>query len=144
MLATSVAIHDIKDAEGFVKATLKRSGIRFEAGEFEELVCEGMAILWELAAKYEPHRAGYAQAGRFSGYAARYLPRRLGRSWHRSHREHRLITNPDGSRHWVYGEAPQSFDALPPSKLDRLVRPASEWLSSASVAVATACAPSGA
>ena len=140
MLATSFAIHDIRDAEGFVKATLKQSGIRFSTEEREELVCEGLAILCEMAERFEPQREGYDQPGRFSGYAARYLPGRLGRAWHRHHREHRVEVGADGKRHWVYGQAPQSLDAIPPGKLDRLVRPVSEWLSVATAALAGASA----
>lgn len=141
MLPTSVTLHDIRDVEGFVKSTLGRSRIRFDSDEREELVAEGIAILYELAASYEPHRPGYKQAGRFSGYAARFLPGRLGRAWHRRHREHRVVTDADGERSWEYGQAPASLDALAPGKADRLTQPRERWLPLQPAAVATARGP---
>ena len=87
LLGTQVRLHDVEDAEAFVRSTLHRSGIRFEHDEFEDLVCEGLALLWQLAASYDARRGGHAQDGRFSGYAAMFLPKRLGDAWHRRHPE---------------------------------------------------------
>lgn len=106
MLAAVVSLRDIADVEGFVCATLERfqreSEVELADDEYEELTLEGITIVYELAAKFEPHRAGYAQAGRFSGYAACFLPKRLGDAWHRRHPEHRYVTGDDGKRHWEY------------------------------------------
>lgn len=111
MLPTTVQLHDIDDVEGFVCATIERAGLgAVEPAEKEELVGEGLAILYALAEKYEPHRPGYEQAGRFSGYAAQFLPRRLGDAWHSRHPEHTRVTGPDGKREWVYREKPASLD----------------------------------
>lgn len=113
MLATTVALHDVADVAGFVAATISRAGITAAAAEHEELMLEGLAILYTLAAAYKPRLDGYAQDGRFSGFAARYLPRKLGDAWHRLHPEHRYVTDPaTGKRGWRYGKPTISLDAL--------------------------------
>lgn len=112
MLATTVQLHDIVDVEAFVGATMERSGLcAFLArDEHDELLAEGITILYMLAKIFEPQRAGYAQAGRFSGYAAQFLPRRLGDAWHKSHPEHVRVVDGDGKRHWVYRDTPISLE----------------------------------
>lgn len=112
LLTTPVSLHDIEDVERFVANSLHRSGLPFKPQEREELISEGICILYELAKKYEPKRTGYAQAGRFSGYAAQFLPRRLGDAWHKRHPEHRRIAGEDGKRRWVYTEPALSFDEI--------------------------------
>ncbi len=106
----AVALHDIRDVNMFVRNALDKAPIRLETQEFEELVGEGLVILYELAAKYEPHREGYARAGSFAGYAAMFLPKRMTDAWHRSHPEHRYITLPDGKRAWRYLKQTVSLD----------------------------------
>ncbi len=113
MLAEKVPLHDIKDVEGFVRGTIhtaQRRGMRISLDEREELVCEGLAILYQLAEIYEPHRDGYTKAGTFAGFAAMYLPRRLGDAWHAAHPEHRYVTGLDGKRIWEYDPPPTSLD----------------------------------
>ncbi|HEY0391052.1 MAG TPA: hypothetical protein VGC63_05020 [Solirubrobacterales bacterium] len=110
MLPTTVQLHDIDDVEGFVCATIERSGIQPSEHEKEELVADGICILYGLAATFEPHRPGYAQAGRFSGFAAQFLPRRLGDAWHSRHPEHVRVVGEDGKRRWVYRDTPISLD----------------------------------
>lgn len=106
MLATSFPLHDIRDAEGFVKATLKQSGIRFTREQHEHMVAEGLAELVKLADRFEPHRPGYEQPGRFSGYAAKYLRLRLDRSWHK-YMGAKSQTDPEtGKRSWDYPPVP--------------------------------------
>jgi hypothetical protein len=114
LLATYVALHDIADVEGFVCATIERSGLRnqLDEGEREDLIAEGISILYNLSDKFEPHRAGYATAGRFSGFAAQFLPRRLGDAWHQSHPEHRRLAGEDGKRRWHYLPTPLSLNAV--------------------------------
>lgn len=142
MLATQVRLHDVEDVYGFVDNSLYRSGIDFEsASEREELVGEGICILYELAEKFEPQREGYSQPGRFSGYAAQFLPRRLGDAWHKRHPGHRRVTDGEGKRKWVYQPAPESLDHLLSEKAheqntgpgqrgqssESLIRPPSQW-----------------
>lgn len=109
-LRAPVALEDIDDVEGFVNATLNASGIEFHADEREELVAEGILLLYVLHARFERRRAGYQQDGRFSGFAAMYLPRKLGDAWHRGRPEHRYVTGPDGKRHWQFFKAHVSLD----------------------------------
>lgn len=113
MLPTTVALHDIDDVEGFVAAAIERSGIRrhLEPSEYEDLKAEGICILYQLASSFEPQRPGYSAPGRFSGYAAQMLPRRLGDAWHQSHPEHRRLADETGKRRWHYLPAPLSLEA---------------------------------
>lgn len=119
MLAETVAILDIRDAEGFVQATINRARLVLQPDEREELVATGLEILVDLAGKYRPHIDGHAQEGRFSGYAAMYLPRKLGDAWHRMHPEHLLVTQADGSRKWTYREKAVSLEAMMGDDPDR-------------------------
>lgn len=114
MLPAKVALYDIDDVESFVCATIEKSGLRahLSESEREDLIAEGLRILYDLAARFEPHRPGYDQAGRFSGFAAQFLPRRLGDAWHSWHPEHRRITDEDGKRRWHYSSSPLSLDQL--------------------------------
>lgn len=107
-----VAIHDVADAYGFVAAQVMRApGVPVirDTDEAEELIAEGVTILFELADRFEPHRPGYDQPGRFSGYAAWALPKRLQTAWRRMHPEHRTRKLPDGRRTIEYGERPLSL-----------------------------------
>jgi hypothetical protein len=110
LLATTVQLYDINDVEGFVCATIERSGIQAPEHEREELVADGLRILYELAARFEPQRPGYKQPGRFSGYAAQFLPRRLGDAWHSRNAEHVRIVGEDGRRSWAFRERPISLE----------------------------------
>lgn len=114
MLATQFSLYDVDDVPAFIVATIRRAGIHPAADdEIDELMLEGLAIMCELADRFEPHRPGYAKPGRFSGYAAQMLPRRLGDAWHRAHPEHRYVTDATtGRRRWVYDQAPTSLDAI--------------------------------
>lgn len=106
----TTGMHDVDDVEGFVAACMARSGIRFADDEREELLAEGLAIMARLACDFEPHRPGYATSGRFSGYAAAMLPRRLYDAWKRLHPEH-LERRHGNHRTLEYGELPASLDA---------------------------------
>lgn len=110
MIPSPVALHDIKDAESFVAANIARSGVIVrDRHEREDLLSEGITILLELAARYEPHRAGYAKAGSFAGYAAKYLPGRMRDAYHALHPEHIARRDADGRRVYEYGERPMSL-----------------------------------
>ena len=127
MLTATVALFDVDDVEAFVQATLnrfcqansRRGHIVLAPDERDELVLEGLAIMQRLANQFEPHREGYAQAGRFSGYAAQMLPRKLGDAWHALHPEHQLVTQPDGKRRWQYERPSVSLDAITSEDGDR-------------------------
>lgn len=109
-----VRILDVANAEAFVQRTIDASGIQYSPHEREELLAEGLTILYELAAKYNPGVGGRdASNSRFSGYAAMFLPRRLGDAWHKWHPEHRYITDPTtGKRGWRYDQPMISLDGL--------------------------------
>lgn len=112
MLPTTVRLHDIDDVEGFVCATIEKAGLgAVAAHEKEELVGDGILILYRLAEQFEPHRPGYSQPGRFSGFAAQFLPRRLGDAWHSRNPSHVRVAGPDGKRRWVYLDTPISLDS---------------------------------
>lgn len=116
LISQPVAIGDIANAEAFVQRAINKSGIDCSADEREVLLAEGLAILCELHEKYRPlpARPGIdKQAGRFSGYAAMFLPRRLGDAWHKMHPEHRYVTDPEtGKRGWSYQQPMLSLDGL--------------------------------
>lgn len=98
-----------------MQRTIDASGINYSPDEREELLAEGLVILFELARRYKPLQPRHAgeKAGRFSGYAAMFLPRRLGDAWHRWHPEHRYVTDPTtGRRRWHYDPPTMSLDGL--------------------------------
>jgi hypothetical protein len=105
MLADVVSLYDVRDAEGIVQATLRASRRIYSAEEQEELVAEGLAILCRLADDFDGR-------GRFSGFAAKFLPLKLEDAYHRLHPEHVLRTQLDGSRRYVSGERPVSLQAM--------------------------------
>lgn len=113
LIGAPIQILDIENAEAFVQRCIDASGIQYSTHEREELLAEGLTILCELARKYKPHMSGHAQPGRFSGYAAMFLPRRLGDAWHKWHPEHRYVTDPvTGKRGWTYQSPAVSLDGL--------------------------------
>ena len=112
---TPIRIHDILDADAFVGRCIHTSGILIPQDERADLHAEGMLILWELSVRYEEQRPGYNQPGRFSGYAAAFLPKRLQDAWLRMHPEHLVRRGPDGRRQVTYGTSGLSIetDELP-------------------------------
>lgn len=111
-VASGLQLHDIDDVEGFVIGCLNRSGIQSSPDEREDLIAEGICILYELARRYEPKREGHTKAGRFSGFAAQFLPRRLGDAWHAKNPHHFRAPDETGKRRWQYLEAPVSLDGM--------------------------------
>lgn len=75
-----IALHDIDDCEAFVIDAWRRTRIRLDRID-EELVAEGLAVLWRMGIKFDGR-------GRFSGYAAKYLPGKLIDAWHGQHENH--------------------------------------------------------
>ena len=110
VIATSIALFDVKCAESFVAANIHKSGVIVrDPHEREDLLAEGLTILLELASKYEPHRAGYAKAGSFAGYAAKYLPGRMRDAYYGLHPEHIARRDADGRRVYEWGDKPMSL-----------------------------------
>lgn len=110
MIPTPVCLYDILDAESFVAANIARSGVILrDRHEREDLLAEGLTILLELASRYEPHRVGYAKAGSFAGYAAKFLPGRMRDAYYALHPEHVARRDADGRRVYVFGERPMSL-----------------------------------
>ena len=113
ILTVPVALFDVRDIEAFVQATINRSRRRYEPDEREELVAEGLRIAYDLASRFDPHRDGYEQEGRFSGFLAKFLPLKLEDAYHRLHPEHVLRTDPEsGRRSYVYGSKAVSLEAV--------------------------------
>lgn len=110
MLRTQVSLHDILDVEAFVVMCIKRSGAQVKPSEFEDMIAEGICILYAMSERYNPHMEGYVRPGRFSGYAVKYLPRKMKEAWHRSHEEHLHRTQPDGRRRYEYYAKPMCYE----------------------------------
>ena len=107
-----VALHDVLDTEAFVRSTIAKGRLRLTTDDREELVAEGLRIMANLSAIYEPGRNGLsAEGSKFSGFAAKYLPGKLSDAWHRLQENHRLVTLPTGERRWQYDQKPSSLDA---------------------------------
>lgn len=95
-----------------------KSRVRFPEHEREEMLAEGIALLYELAERYAPSREkksakpGHVCRGprccqpSFAGYASFLLPKRMQSAWKALHPEHSTKKDPDGKRHTIYGEAP--------------------------------------
>jgi hypothetical protein len=116
LLRQVVPLHDIADIENFVAGVITKAVPNLEHQEFQELKAEGIALLYRLADRYDPHRPGYERPGSFAGYASMFLPRKLGDAWHRMHPEHQYVTEvlDDGTlkRRWRYHRPPESLDHL--------------------------------
>lgn len=112
MLGRQCSIYDVDDIEAFVRMCIKRSGVKPLVHEWEDLVAEGVCLLWAMSNSYKPKLDGYEQEGRFSGYAIKYMPRKIRESYNRNteHALHR--TQPDGTRKWEYYERAVSYDEL--------------------------------
>ena len=106
MLTQTVSLHDIADAEAFVRANIRRSGVILTSDEREELIAEGLAILCDMATKFIVRMPGYAKDGSFAGYASRYLPKRMKEAYHSLHPEHVQRTDQDGKKYIEYKDAP--------------------------------------
>lgn len=108
---SATRLYDVDNIEAFVNASIARTNLRMDADERDELLAEGVLILYGLADRYEHHRPGYSRPGSFAGYAASILPSRLIDAWHK-HRQHRYVTGPTGQREWDQGPRAMSLDEL--------------------------------
>lgn len=116
----TVDLHDVRDAESFVKACMKRSGVKPHNRElYDDLFAAGMLELVILARKYDPERDDGPNAS-FAGFAWYQLPLKIISAWHAMIPEHILITHrcdekcggcdKDGKRVWLYVQQPASWD----------------------------------
>lgn len=112
LLRRKVSLHDIEDVEAFVIMCIKRSGAKVDPRDYEELKAEGICLLLQMERKYIPQMDGYASAGRFSGYAVKYMPRKINEAWHRMQEHHTHRTMTDGKRRWVEQLPAESWDKM--------------------------------
>lgn len=106
-----ITLRDIADVEAFVIACVKRAGTGAPPMYWEDLVSEGIALLYAMERNYKDQLDGYDQAGRFSGYAIKWLPKQINQAWHKSQEHHLYLTDPeDGRRKWTYRIAPVSYE----------------------------------
>ncbi len=91
-LPRSVSLHDIRDVDAWIAATIRKLALPLTDSEREELECEGYAILWQLEAAWDGE-------GPFSAYITRRLRYRLINALH-GMRDIRP-RGPDGSRPWL-------------------------------------------
>jgi len=111
-----VKLHDIEDAEAFVRSCLAKARIRLVKGsqENEELVCEGLVLLCEMAGRFdgrwdrEKHKEGMS----FASWASIYLPKRLNDAYYALHPEHVKYTDEEGRQRYRFGIAPGSWDGM--------------------------------
>jgi len=133
MLNGVVSLHNVQDAEAFVKHCIKKAGrLILTREEEEDLVATGLMILCELAQRYDPAKDKSAGLpGRtkgFYGYALFQLPKKLGDAYHSARPHHVLRTQSDGSRKYEYLDPPTSFDDLQQepaaaTRIEHLYRP---------------------
>jgi hypothetical protein len=62
--------------------------------------------------KYIPRMDGYAQEGRFSGYAIKWMPRKMKEAWRRSREDVQSTTDSTGRRRLKFYAQAVSYDAL--------------------------------
>lgn len=116
LIPMRITIYDVEDIEGFVN-DMAQLVVKFtNQEEWDELICEGIALLLNMAKNFVPWKPGYDKPGKFSGYCAAYLPRKISNAWYKMHPEHiqETITLDDGSKkkRYRHGQAPGSLPEL--------------------------------
>ncbi len=117
LIPMRLTVYDVEDVEGFVNDMVLIAKIRVaDQHERDEIVGEGIVLLLHLARNFKPKMEGYEKPGKFSGYCAAYLPRKISTAWHKLHPEHLQETQKleDGRtvKRYKYGEAPMSLGAV--------------------------------
>lgn len=106
MLSKQCSIYDIDDIEAFIIMCIKRSGAKPLQSEWEDLIAEGLYLLWAMSERYD------TTIGCFSGYALKYMPRKL-KHYYMSTQEHCVLrTKPDKSREWSSYARPVSWEQV--------------------------------
>lgn len=106
MLRHQCSIYDIDDIEAFIVMCIKRSGCRPTYSEWEDLIATGIMLLWEMSNNYK------VGIGTFSGYAIRYMPKKLKESYHRSHENYIRSVDDGGRRQWTRKQTALSWDEM--------------------------------
>lgn len=114
-LTQVVSLHNVENCEAFVQHCMnKAKGIVLTKDQREDLLAEGLCLLVELAAKYDPAKDKSARTASktegFYGYALFLLPKKLSDAWHRGQEHHLLKTQPDGKRKYEYASTAKSLD----------------------------------
>lgn len=108
-----VAVHDVNDAEAFVIHAMQTSGINPARDETEDVIAAGLLVLVEMGQRYKPRMPGYTADGRFSGYAARWLPGRIRDAYYQMHEN--IIVRVDADGHKRREFLPTPLRLSPPS-----------------------------
>jgi hypothetical protein len=117
-LSAKVALYNIEDCEAFVRHCMKKGRVILDGDAYDELLAEGLVLLYEMAGKYQPHRdpswhgASTERTKGFYGYALFLLPRKLGDAWHRMNPHHVQRTVEGGRRVYEYHRPAKSLDEL--------------------------------
>lgn len=128
MLGRKIALHDIKDVEAFVIMCLKRSGCGAPPEHWDDLICEGIVLLYRMAGNYKPRMNGHEVDGRFSGYAVMWLPKQINQAWHKSQAHHLYAKDDDGNRGWTYRLAPVSYELIAEEAEEMKMLTMNEWV----------------
>lgn len=111
----AVAIHDIRDAEGFAISCIIRAGLEPAVlrarGDFDDVLSMALVALWDLNRCYRDRLPGYEHDGCFSGYAARYLPARVRTAYLNSQANVSMISV-DGKKRRVHFPASLPLSAV--------------------------------
>lgn len=116
MTMLKIAVHDVADAEAFVIHAMHTSGITPGRDETEDIIAAGLLVLCEMADRYKPRMPGYQTDGRFSGYAARWLPGRIRDAYFGMHENIIARVDNNGHKHREFLDAPVRLS--PPSDWD--------------------------
>lgn len=108
-----VACHDVLDVEAFVIKAMRTSGITPGRDETEDIVMAGIVVLYDMANRYKPQMDGYARPGRFSGWAAKYLPGRIRDAYFQMHENIVVRVDTEGHKRREFLPAPVRLS--PPS-----------------------------
>lgn len=111
MLNRQCQIYDIEDIEAFVIMCIKRSGCKPATHEWEDMIATGLMLLWEMSNNYKPSPTG-DKRWCFSGYAVRYMPKKLKEAYHRNLEHAIKAVDDEGKRTWSYRLPAQSFDVM--------------------------------
>lgn len=113
MLTGTVTMYDVQDVEAFVRGTIRRKVQVIPPDDMEDMVAEGLLIMCQLNAKYDPTldsrkhsdpthecRGSRCCVPSFAGYATFILPKKLKEAWFAKQPQFQS-RNVDGKRTYV-------------------------------------------